>query len=143
MFFVRFCMWDLIQKYTVILNVVSGLPDSLGNNGDQYFNATFGGESTVPEFNPFSVSFLLINDRLKFLNWTVLIKGRNFSKKFQPVIVVYIFQRHSSASTCQLINYWNRTFKNLSWKHLIIIINLTCLIQQLFSVIFAFKFFIK
>uniref|UniRef100_K1Q904 PAN2-PAN3 deadenylation complex subunit PAN3 n=3 Tax=Magallana gigas TaxID=29159 RepID=K1Q904_MAGGI len=31
-----------------------GLPDSLGNNGDQYFNATFGGESTVPEFNPFS-----------------------------------------------------------------------------------------
>lgn len=34
---------------------VVGLPDSLGNNGDQYFNATFGGESTVPEFNPFSV----------------------------------------------------------------------------------------
>lgn len=31
-----------------------GVPDSLGNNGDQYFNATFGGETTVPEFNPFS-----------------------------------------------------------------------------------------
>jgi hypothetical protein len=35
--------------------VFSGMPDSLGNNGDQYFNATFGGESAVPEFNPFSV----------------------------------------------------------------------------------------
>ncbi|XP_061165359.1 PAN2-PAN3 deadenylation complex subunit pan3-like isoform X1 [Saccostrea echinata] len=32
-----------------------GMPDSLGNNGDQYFNATFGGENTVPDFNPFSV----------------------------------------------------------------------------------------
>lgn len=47
-------------EYTALFNRVSGLPDSLGNNGDQYFNATFGGETTVPEFNPFSVSFLLM-----------------------------------------------------------------------------------
>ncbi|XP_065930446.1 PAN2-PAN3 deadenylation complex subunit Pan3 isoform X2 [Magallana gigas] len=44
----------LFMKRIELEKEATGLPDSLGNNGDQYFNATFGGESTVPEFNPFS-----------------------------------------------------------------------------------------
>jgi hypothetical protein len=32
------------------------LPDSMGSNGDQYFNATFSSEPPVSDFQPFNVS---------------------------------------------------------------------------------------
>lgn len=56
---------DLFHLYSYIVRSVIyddyfvALPDSMGSNGDQYFNATFSSEPPVPDFQPFNVGSLL------------------------------------------------------------------------------------
>jgi hypothetical protein len=55
--------WNIVKSITRLDGFTSNiyviftvLPDSMGSNGDQYFNATFSSEPPVSDFQPFNVS---------------------------------------------------------------------------------------